>query len=94
MDAQVLGISVDSVPCHKAFAEKLGGLNYPLLSDFHPKGEVARKYGVYLEDKGICARATFVIDKNGVIRWVKVNDLDQQRDTDEIIEAVKQTCGA
>jgi len=94
VDAQVLGISVDSVPCHKAFAEKLGGLHYPLLSDFHPKGEVARKYGVYLEDKGIAARATIVVGKDGIVKWVKVNDLDQQRDNDEIVQAIKETCGA
>src|SRR5687768_17788465 len=56
-DAQVVGISVDSVPSHVAFAKSLGGIErYPLLADFHPKGEVSKKYGVFKEDKGICER--------------------------------------
>src|SRR5437763_12841190 len=57
-DAQVVGISVDSVPSHVAFAKSLGGIEkYPLLADFHPKGLVSKKYGVWKEDKGICERA-------------------------------------
>ena len=68
-DAQVVGISVDSVPSHVAFAKSLGGINnYPLLADFHPKGEVSKKYGVWKEDKGISERAIVVVDKEGVIR--------------------------
>ncbi len=93
MDAQVLGISVDSVPTLKAFAEKLGGISYPLLADFHPKGAVASKYGVYLDDQGFTARATIVVGKDGIVKWVKVNDLGQQRSDDEIVEAIRQTCG-
>ena len=53
-DAQVLGISVDSVPSHVAFAKSLGGIErYPLLADFHPKGEVSKKYGVWMDEKGM-----------------------------------------
>ncbi len=52
LDAQVLGLSVDSVWAHKAFAEKMG-ISYPLLADFHPKGAVADKFGMYLSEKGI-----------------------------------------
>src|SRR5579863_9701335 len=52
LDAQVLGLSVDSVWSHKAYAEKMG-IQYPLLADFHPRGAVAEKYGAYLADKGI-----------------------------------------
>src|SRR5437773_7786459 len=67
-DAQVVGISVDSVPSHAAFAKSLGGIErYPLLADFHPKGEVSKKYGVYVDDKGHCERAIVVIDKQGVV---------------------------
>ncbi len=94
MDAQVLGISVDSVPTLKAFAESLGGIHYPLLADFHPKGEVARKYGVYFDDKGFTARATIVVGKDGIVKWVKVNELDQQRSDDEIVDAIRQTCAS
>src|SRR5215467_7939727 len=58
LDAQVLGLSVDSTWSHKAFAEKLG-INYPLLADFQPRGEVGTKYGVYHADKGITGRVIF-----------------------------------
>ena len=61
LDAQVLGLSVDSAWSHKAYAEKMG-IKYPLLADFHPRGAVAAKYGVYLEDKGITGRAISIID--------------------------------
>jgi peroxiredoxin len=67
-DAEILGISVDGVWCHLAFA-KARNLHFPLLSDFEPKGEVARKYGVYNNNEGICERALFVINNDGVIHW-------------------------
>jgi len=88
LDAQVLGISVDSAWAHKAFAEKLG-IEYPLLADFHPKGEVARKFGLYLEEKGITNRATVIIDRNGVVRYVKVYDIPQQRQNQELVDVLK-----
>ena len=65
---QVLGVSVDSVYCHANWAESLGGVSFPLLADFHPKGEVARSYGLYLDDPGITDRATVLIDAAGVVR--------------------------
>jgi peroxiredoxin len=68
-DAHVLGISVDSVPCNTAWAKSLGGLSYDLLSDFHPKGEVARAYGAYREADGISERALFVVGKDGKIAY-------------------------
>jgi peroxiredoxin len=67
-NAQILGISVDGAWCHLAFA-KDRRLHFPLLSDFEPKGEVSKKYGAYHDDSGESARALFVIDANGVIRW-------------------------
>ena len=67
-NAQLLGISVDNRWCHKAYAQDRN-LNFPLLSDFEPKGEVARKYGVYDSINGISYRALFVIDEGGKIHW-------------------------
>ena len=67
-NAEVFGISVDGVWSHIAFS-KDRKLNFPLLADFEPKGAVAKLYGVYEEQNGESARALFVIDKNGVIRW-------------------------
>jgi glutaredoxin len=65
---QVLGVSVDSSYCHINWAKDLGGISFPLLADFHPKGEVARAYGLYLENAGITDRATVLIDAAGVVR--------------------------
>lgn len=71
-NAQVLGISVDHVASHRAFAEQLGGLDYPLLADFNPHGAVTRRYGLWNPDRGAGRRAVFIIDRDGVIRWEKV----------------------
>ena len=72
-DAQVVGISVGSVPSHVAFAKSLGGIEkYPLLADFHPKGEVSKKYGVWKDESGHCERAIVIVDKQGVIRFAKI----------------------
>jgi peroxiredoxin (alkyl hydroperoxide reductase subunit C) len=76
---EVLGISVDSLWSHKAFAAQQG-ISYPLLADFHPKGAVAQKYGVYLADKGISSRTAFVIGKDGKIREIIGADIPVARD--------------
>lgn len=89
LGAQVLGISVDSVWTHAAFAKSLG-LSYPLLADFNPKGAVAKAYGLYLEDKGMTKRATVVIDGNGKIVWMKEQPLGEARDNKEVLEALKK----
>ncbi|MBS1253214.1 MAG: Alkyl hydroperoxide reductase E [Anaerolineales bacterium] len=77
LNAQVLGISVDHVPCLTAWAESLGQINYPLLSDFWPHGEVAEKYGV-LRSEGYTERALFIIDKAGIIQYIDIHDIDDQ----------------
>ena len=68
----MLGISVDSVYSHQAFAKELGGLDYPLLADFHPKGEVAQAYGFWRDDKGYSRRAIVIIDPQGMVRYSRV----------------------
>ncbi len=87
--AQVLGISVDSVWTHAAFAKQLG-LKYPLLADFQPRGAVASKYGLFLADKGITARATVIVDKNGKVAWVKQEEIPQARENKLILEQLKK----
>lgn len=89
MNAQVLGISVDSVPCLKAWADSLGGITYPLLSDFFPHGRVAQLFGVLRQD-GSSERALFVIDKKGVIRYVDVHDIDKQPDNDVLFHILAE----
>jgi mycoredoxin-dependent peroxiredoxin len=87
LDAQVLGLSVDSVWSHKAFAEKMG-IHYPLLADFQPRGAVADKFGVYLADKGITGRAVAVIDRNGKVAWFKNYDIPTVPDVKEVSDAL------
>ena len=70
--AKLIGISVDSAFSHKAFQEKLG-ITIPLLADFHPKGEVARKFGVYVDDRGVSERALVMIGSDGVVKWSHVS---------------------
>ena len=87
LDAQVLGLSVDSVWSHKAFAEKMG-ITYPLLADFQPRGAVAEKYGVYLADKGITGRAIAIVDRGDKIAWFKNYDIPTVPDVKEVSEAL------
>ena len=87
LDAAVLGLSVDSVWSHKAFAEKLG-IKYSLLADFHPRGAVAEKFGMYLADKGITGRAIAIINKAGNVAWFKQYDIPQQPDIKEVAAAL------
>jgi alkyl hydroperoxide reductase subunit AhpC len=89
-DAQVVGISVDSVPSHVAFAKSLGGIErYPLLADFHPKGEVSRKYGVYNEEAGRCERAIVIVDKQGIVRYIDVHNIGEAPENAQIIEVLR-----
>jgi peroxiredoxin len=88
-DTQVLGISVDSVPCNTAWAKSLGGISYDLLSDFEPKGEVARKFGAY-RPEGISERALFVIDKQGKIIYKDIHAIGEQPDNEEIFDVLRK----
>jgi len=85
---QVLGVSVDSLWSHKAFAAQ-NNISYPLLADFHPKGAVAEKYGVYLPEKGISARTAFVIGKDGKIRDVVASEIPVGRNIGELLEKAR-----
>ncbi len=89
-DAQVLGISVDSVPCNTAWAKSLGGLTFDLLSDFHPKGVVAKAYGAYRENDGISERALFIVDKAGKIAYKDIHDISDQPDNEELFEVLRK----
>jgi len=89
-NTQVLGISIDHVPCLKAWAESLDGISYPLLSDFWPHGALARQYGVFREEEGRSERAIFVIDKEGIVRYVDVHDIDEQPDNEELFRVLRE----
>ena len=87
LDAEVLGVSVDSVWSHKAYAEKMG-IKYSLLADFQPRGAMSEKYGVFLADKGITGRSIFIIDKQGKVAWLKQYDIPVVPDVKEVASAL------
>ena len=87
LDAQVLGVSVDSTWSHKAYADKMG-IKYPLLADFHPRGAVAEKFGAYMADKGITNRSIVIIDRQGKVAWLKNYDIPVVPDVKEVAEAL------
>ena len=91
-DAQVIGVSVDSRHSQGRFAQELGLTDTVLLADFHPKGAVSRSYGVYREDLGFSGRATFVIDKAGVVRGVTLTDNPGQTPDEEESLRALATC--
>lgn len=87
-DVQLLAVSCDSPFSLRVFADQ-EGLDYPLLSDFWPHGSVAREYGVFNEEKGCAVRGTFIIDKEGVVRWTVINAIPDARDLNEYAKALE-----
>jgi len=87
--AQLVGISVDGIFCHQAYA-KSRNLEFPLAADFEPKGKVARQYGVYREGDGYTDRALFVIDAAGFIRWSYLSPIGENPGADGILSALEQ----
>ncbi len=85
LNTVALGLSVDSTPAKKAWAEHMGVEQTDLLADFWPHGEVARKFDLFIEDKGISGRANFVVDASGNIAWLKVYQLREIPDIEEVI---------
>jgi peroxiredoxin len=91
-DAEILGISVDGVWCHAAFARDRN-LHFPLLADFEPKGAVARLYGAYREGEGTSERALFVLDGDGIIRWSYCSPIAVNPGADGILNALESITG-
>jgi peroxiredoxin len=88
LGAELVGISVDHAWCHLAFA-KSRNLHFPLLADFHPKGDVARSYGVYNDEIGMSERALFVLDGDGLIAWSYVSPIGVNPGADGILDALE-----
>jgi len=88
-DTQVLSVSTDSVHVTKAFAASQG-IDYPLLSDFWPHGRTAQAYGIFLDQVGAANRGTFVIDRDGIVRWSVVTELGVARETADIVKALAE----
>ena len=88
-EAQLIGISVDGAWCHKAYAEARH-LDFPLLADFEPKGEVSRRYGAFRTGDGVSERALFVIDGDGVVRWSYLSDISKNPGADGVLQALEE----
>jgi alkyl hydroperoxide reductase subunit AhpC len=94
LNAQVLDISVDSIPSHIAWQKKdIGVMNLPLCADFYPHGEVTEKFGIMRDAPpvpGISERAAFIVDKTGTIAFAKIYPLDQQPDNEELLAELRK----
>jgi peroxiredoxin len=90
LDTIPLGLSVDTVPSKKAWADHLGIKSLRLLSDFWPHGEVANAYGIFREKNGFSERANIIVDKNGKIAFIKVYEIPQLPDIAEIIDVLQK----
>lgn len=90
LNSVAVGISVDSVPCKKAWAESLGIVDTPILADFWPHGGVARLYGLLREKEGFSERANILVDERGKIAFSRIYELKQLPDINEIIEVLKR----
>ncbi|MCF8074421.1 MAG: peroxiredoxin, partial [Desulfarculaceae bacterium] len=90
--AALLGITTDNTPSQFAWVEAMGGLWFPVLSDFWPHGKVAEAYGV-LRSNGTTERALFVIDKQGVIRYIDVHDINQRPDLGKLMAELDKLRG-
>jgi peroxiredoxin len=93
LGARIVGISVDSMWCHIAFADAKK-LRFPLLADFEPKGAVARAYGAYRDSEGRAERALFVLDSDGVIFWSYLSPVDVNPGADGILNALEKLRGS
>ncbi len=91
-DAILLGITVDNLPTLHAWTREMGGVWFPVLSDFWPHGAIAERYGVLRSD-GVSERALFVIDKQGIIRYIDVHDINTRPDLDALIGALADLAG-
>ncbi|MEY4683293.1 MAG: hypothetical protein RL534_712 [Actinomycetota bacterium] len=91
-DVQLLAISCDPMYSNKAFAIQ-EGYKFPVLSDFWPHGAVSKAYGVFNEDRGCATRGSFLIDKNGILRWRVVNTLGEARNIEDLVTISHATNG-
>lgn len=88
-NAVILGITVDNVPTLYAWTEGMGGVWFPVLSDFWPHGQTAQKYGI-LRSTGVTERALFVVDKKGVIRYIDIHDINERPDLEALVTELQK----
>lgn len=90
LHSQVLAVSCDPVSSKEAWGKWLGGISYPLVADFWPHGEAAEAYGVFNREFGRPDRSTFIIDKQGIVRWIKLFKPGELPDTVQVLEVLRE----
>ncbi|HDS29055.1 MAG TPA: redoxin domain-containing protein, partial [Candidatus Acetothermia bacterium] len=89
LNVSAFGVSVDSAPCKKAWAQSIHVEKTPLLADFWPHGGLARALGLFREQEGFSERANVLIDENGMVRWIKIYPLPEAPDIEELMDAIR-----
>jgi alkyl hydroperoxide reductase subunit AhpC len=89
LNSQVLAISCDPVQSKQAWGKALGGISFPLVSDFWPHGQISKAYGVFSDEFGRPDRSSFIIDTSGIIRWAKLYEPGTLPDNSEILEELR-----
>ena len=92
LNTEILGVSCDAQPTQTAYSTSLGNLPYPVLSDFHPKGQVAKEFDIYNEDRGTSDRGVFIIDLSGEIKYIEIYTRAEDIDIDRLLEVVDNLC--
>ena len=92
LNTEILGVSCDAQPTQTAYSTSLGNLPYPVLSDFHPKGQVAKEFDIYNEDRGTSDRGVFIIDLSGEIKYIEIYTRAKDIDIDRLLEVVDNLC--
>ena len=90
MNAEILNISADPAPSLKAWAEKLGGVPFPLLSDYWPHGAIGKAFGVFNEERGMDKRAAFVLDAKGIVRYAKLYEPGTIPESKEMLDQLRK----
>jgi len=90
LNVEILQISADPAPSLKGWAEKLGGVPFPLLSDFWPHGAVGKAYGIFNDERGMDKRAAYVLDANGIVRYAKVYPQGTIPESKELLEQLRK----
>ena len=92
LNTEILGVSCDAQPTQTAYSTSLGNLPYPVLSDFHPKGQVAKEFDIYNEERGTSDRGVFIIDLSGEIKYIEIYTRAKDIDIDRLLEVVDNLC--
>ena len=90
LNTEILGISCDAQPTQTAYSTSLGNLPYPVLTDFHPKGQISKAYEIYNEDRGASDRGIFIIDINGVIQYIEIYSRAEDINIDHLLLVLKK----